>query len=99
MRLFEGLDLGIAVPELPVDLVAANVEIGVGKELSHLLNELVHEFVSLFTRRIGDGRRSRLRLNREGAFTARQLGITGEPRAAVARGIELRDHTDGAIMR
>ncbi len=69
MCLFEGLNLGIAVPEFAVNFVAADVEIRVGKKLRHFLDELFQELVCLFAGWIGnrlrtvfifDGKRSRI---------------------------------------
>src|ERR1700746_525337 len=77
--LFKGLNLGIAVPKFPVDFVAANVEIGIGKKLSHLLDELVHELVSFFARWIGHRRGTTLVFYREWALAARQFRIANKP--------------------
>src|ERR1700720_3768424 len=58
MRLNERLNLRIGVPVLAIDLVSANVKLGVGKKLAHLVNELVEEFISAFLNGIGKGIRA-----------------------------------------
>ena len=97
----EGLNLRIGVPLLAVDFVAADVEVGVGKEPGHFRNELFKELVSRFLRGIHD----RIdvpwaaSVERVGAGTARQFRITDEPRTAVSGNVELGDHADAAIVR
>src|SRR3954469_8671484 len=99
MRLFKGLNLRVAVPELAVDLVPTDVEVGLWKKLGHLLDELIHELVGLFASRVCHRRRAILVLHGERAVAARQFGIAYKPRAAVPWRIKFRNDADTAIMR
>ena len=54
VRVDEFLDFRIGIPLLAVNLVAANVKIGVGKELGHFRNELFQKLVHRFARGIHD---------------------------------------------
>src|SRR6266851_2740729 len=98
MRVNERLDRRIGVPMLAIDLVSANVKVGVGKKLTHLVNELVEKFVSAFLRGIGNGIRT-FWIDLVGAWATCQFGISNKPRPAVAGRIELRHHADAAIVR
>ncbi len=78
VRMNERLDLGIGVPELAVDLVSANVEVGVGEELGHLVDEFVEEFISFFAGGISNGfRPSGIDFKRAG--TTGQFWISDKP--------------------
>ena len=41
----ERLDLCVLIPRLAIHLISANIEIRIWKQLRHLRNELVQEFV------------------------------------------------------
>ena len=99
MRLFERLNLGIGIPVLCIHLVAADMEKLIGEQLCHLFDEFVHELVSLFAGRIGDGLVPVFVLDRERARIAGQFGIAHEPGAAVAGRIEFGNDADAAIVR
>src|SRR5436305_12711117 len=99
MRLFEGLNLGIRVPVLSIHLVAADMEKLVGKQLSHFLDELVHELVDLFPSGIGDRLIATFIFHGERPRVAGQFRIAHKPRTAVAGSIKLWNYPDAAIMR
>src|SRR3984893_6410610 len=96
VRVNEGLDLRILIPMLSVYLVSANVEVGVGKKLGHLPDEFVEEFIGLLSVGISDRVRY-IRIDLERTGTCGEVGTSDKPRAAVARGIELRQHPDATI--
>ena len=93
-----GADGRIVVPGRRRDLVAANMEIGVGKQARHLLEQPPNEGVGL-----GFGRVHRRPEHRdpvvriEGA--GRQFGIGGHDRAGVRRQVDLRHDTHAARRR
>src|SRR5579871_4542156 len=90
------LNLRIRVPLLAVDLVAADVEIGIGKQLGHFGDEFVEELVGLFAGWIED----RIALfERKGAWAACEFGISDDPRAAVARHIKFWNDPNAALVR
>src|SRR5260370_26978412 len=97
MGMDESLDLRIGVPKLAIDLVSANVEVSVGEELRHLVDELVEKFIRVLLGRIRYSIRPfGIDLKRAGA--AGQFRISGKPGPAVAGCVELGNDPDTAIM-
>src|SRR2546427_9951237 len=94
----ERLDLQIGVPVLSIDLVSANVKVGVGEKLGHLVDELLEEFISPFLCGINNGIRS-LWIDLVRTGVAGQFWISDKPRPTVAGRIELREDADAAIVR
>ncbi len=94
----ERLDRSALLPLRPLDLVAADVPVGVGKERRHLGDEVFEEPVGLLPRGI-EGRREDAEpaLDRERPRRAGVGGITREPRGRMARHVELRHHPDPAV--
>src|SRR2546427_3937995 len=98
MSMNEGLDLWIGIPRLAVDLVSADMKIGVGEKRGHFTDERVQEFVSPLASRIHD-RIWSIRLDLVRTWAAGQIGISDKPGAAVARNIKLRDDANTTIAR
>ncbi len=96
--LLEGLDGRIGVPLVAFDLVPADVEIRIGEEPGHLLEEGVEERIDLLVGRIeGRGEDAELALDRVGAGCARESGIGDEPAGRMARQVELGHDPDAAV--
>ena len=74
----EFLNLRIRVPLLAVDLVAANVEIAIGKQFGHFPNELFQKLVSRLSRGIQDGI-DPAAFQRVRAGTGGKFGISQKP--------------------
>src|SRR5207302_4589314 len=98
VRVDERLDPQIGVPVLSIDLIPANVKVGVGEKLGHLVDELLEEFISPFLGGISNGIRS-LRIDLVRTGVAGQFWISDKPRPTVAGRIELREDADAAIVR
>ena len=95
--LHEGDDLGIAEPGFAIALVAADVEVGVGKDGDHLADELIEKLIGaraggvegfvVDAEAVGD---------LEGAGGAGEFGIGDLPADGVAGHVEFRHDADAA---
>ena len=95
-----GLDLRVRVPLFAVALVAADMEVGVGKERRHLPQKLIEKLERAFARRVhGRVHDAPAVRNLVRARAAGQLWIPYEPRRGVAGHIEFGNHADAAIVR
>ena len=100
VRAHEFLDLGICVPLLAVHLIAADVEVSVGKKFCHFPNEFIHQFVGAVLSRIhGRIENSPLTFDLIGPGKAGNFRISGEPAGGVAGHVKLRHDADAAVAR
>ena len=96
----ELLDARVGVPLLAIALVAADVEVGIGKQRRHLAQELVEKR----KRRLARGIHRRVKdapllLDLVRTRPAGQLRVAYEPGCRVAGHVELGHHANAAVVR
>src|SRR5579864_1592398 len=95
----ELLDFGIGVPLFAVDLIPAHMEITVGKQVRHLIHELVEKLISALARGVHGGVVDAPgALDLVGAGGAGQLGVADEPGNAVSGYVEFGYDANAAVV-
>src|SRR5277367_5361124 len=92
------LDSRVCVPLFAVALVAADMEVGVGKQGGHFAYEAIEKLVGAFTRGVHSGvEDAPVPLDEIRPFATGEVGVADEPGGSVAWHVELRNYADTAV--
>src|SRR6185369_8033373 len=100
MGFHKSLNSRIRIPFFSVALIAADMEVSIGKERSHLSQKLAQKLICAFASGVHRGiENSPTRFNLVGPCSAGELRIPDKPGSSMTRHVKFRDHSDSPLTR